>query len=235
MSWLFSRVLVEEYLGEISSDGEQYALSSGNHTPQVFLPPDKTTRFWNLSRYGMTCRPLMDGLWPEVLTWCQEGFPARTSAQQESEPESMDSDQECGSTWRAWLAKYDQHSCSWRTPQRSLFEDSEPCLETWPKWGLMLRGVCYQQPTSALHTCENESGLWPGTPTKAMSERSEDFKTPGLTPAEFVRTLPGGGQLNPAWVEWLMGWPIGHTDLQPLAMDRWQEWQRVHSHCWPAA
>ena len=147
----------------------------------------------------------------------------------------MDSDQECGSTWRAWLAKYDQHLCSWKTPQPSLFEDSEPCFETWPKWGLMLRGVCYPQPTSALHTCANESGLWLGTPTKAMSERSKEFKTPGLTPAEFVRTLPGGGQLNPAWVEWLMGWPIGHTDLQPLAMDRWQEWRRVHSRCWPAA
>lgn len=25
-----------------------------------------------------------------------------------------------------------------------------------------------------------------------------------------------GGQLNPAWVEWLMGFPIGHTDLSNL-------------------
>ena len=24
-----------------------------------------------------------------------------------------------------------------------------------------------------------------------------------------------GGQLNPTWVEWLMGFPTGHTDLQP--------------------
>ena len=22
------------------------------------------------------------------------------------------------------------------------------------------------------------------------------------------------GQLNPQWVEWLMGWPIGHTELE---------------------
>jgi DNA (cytosine-5)-methyltransferase 1 len=22
-----------------------------------------------------------------------------------------------------------------------------------------------------------------------------------------------GGQLNPQWVEWLMGFPVGHTDL----------------------
>jgi len=36
-----------------------------------------------------------------------------------------------------------------------------------------------------------------------------------------------GGQLNPTWVEWLMGWPLGWTDLKPLAMDKslfaWQQ------------
>ncbi len=29
-----------------------------------------------------------------------------------------------------------------------------------------------------------------------------------------------GGSLNPTWVEWLMGWPIGWTDLRHSAMDR---------------
>lgn len=33
-----------------------------------------------------------------------------------------------------------------------------------------------------------------------------------------------GGKLNPPWVEWLMGWPIGWTDLKPLGMDRFQKW-----------
>ena len=40
-----------------------------------------------------------------------------------------------------------------------------------------------------------------------------------------------GGQLNPEWVEWLMGWPIGWTELKPLAMDRFREWQQQHSPC----
>lgn len=38
-----------------------------------------------------------------------------------------------------------------------------------------------------------------------------------------------GGQLNPAWVEWLMGWPIGWTELKPLEMARFREWQQQHS------
>lgn len=42
-----------------------------------------------------------------------------------------------------------------------------------------------------------------------------------------------GGQLNPEWVEWLMGWPIGWTELKPLAMDRFREWRQQHSTSWP--
>jgi|SRR5579872_938474 len=37
-----------------------------------------------------------------------------------------------------------------------------------------------------------------------------------------------GGPLNPEWVEWLMGWPIGWTGLQPLAMARFQQWWNAH-------
>ena len=29
-----------------------------------------------------------------------------------------------------------------------------------------------------------------------------------------------GGLLNPTWVEWLMGWPLGWTDLEPLGTGR---------------
>lgn len=33
-----------------------------------------------------------------------------------------------------------------------------------------------------------------------------------------------GGQLNPDWVEWLMGWPVGWTSLQPLTQPSPQSW-----------
>ena len=39
------------------------------------------------------------------------------------------------------------------------------------------------------------------------------------------------GQLNPSWVEWLMGWPIGWTDLKPLAMDKYRQWLHSHGKC----
>ena len=37
-----------------------------------------------------------------------------------------------------------------------------------------------------------------------------------------------GGALNPEWVEWLMGWPIGWTALDALETVRFQEWLNSH-------
>lgn len=33
-------------------------------------------------------------------------------------------------------------------------------------------------------------------------------------------------RLNPNWVEWLMGWPIGYTDSKPLETDKFRSWQQ---------
>lgn len=53
--------------------------------------------------------------------------------------------------------------------------------------------------------------LWP-TPTSRM------YKDNGKSPSELNRNsetlaTKAGGQLNPQWVEWLMGFPLGWTDL----------------------
>ena len=40
------------------------------------------------------------------------------------------------------------------------------------------------------------------------------------------------GRLNPQWVEWLMGWPIGHTDLKPLETAKFRFARLWHLHSW---
>lgn len=42
-----------------------------------------------------------------------------------------------------------------------------------------------------------------------------------------------GGALNPPWVEWLMGWPIGWTDCEPLATAKFQSWLAAHGASCP--
>jgi DNA (cytosine-5)-methyltransferase 1 len=46
-----------------------------------------------------------------------------------------------------------------------------------------------------------------------------------------VRQDPNGGTLNPTWVEWLMGWPLGFTDLKPLEMDKCHCAQQQLGNC----
>jgi hypothetical protein len=69
---------------------------------------------------------------------------------------------------------------------------------------------------------------WPTPRTAGMCGGSGSWDLLNKnTTVEEARLMGAGngGQLNPPWVEWLMGWPIGWTDLKPLATDK--------SHCAP--
>jgi hypothetical protein len=100
---------------------------------------------------------------------------------------------------------------------------SQPfALEDWIKFsgrslrsGMMRNGIVFPLQPLAHLTAETESGLWP-TPTAHNAKE-------GAYPAEYLRKTPtlaaaAGGKLNPQWVEWLMGFPDGHTDLSSLEM-----------------
>ena len=178
MSWLFSRGLVVEYLGENYSDGEPSVQSSGNPTQLAYLHPDKMTEFSRLSRFGMTFKPLMESRGEELLTLYLEGFHAKTSQPQEKAQELTESEAECGEKWRGWFAKFDPNTSSWKTPQCSLLGDSELYSETWPRWGTMRNGECWEQQTLVPHIKETESGLWP-TPVHSEARQGLQIRRDG--------------------------------------------------------
>jgi DNA (cytosine-5)-methyltransferase 1 len=295
MSWLFSRALVEEYLGERCLDGEQSVPLNGNHIPQAYCAPDKMTKFSKLSRFGMTFKPLTESRGEELLTLYLEDFHAKTLAQQEKVQVLTECEAECGEKWQGSFAKYDQSTHSLKTHQCSLFEDSTESCQTLPAWGLMRDGECWEQQTLERTIKGTESGLSPNgvdsfhTPNctgldggsnsrKALKKKMEKWPTPqsrdykgssgrsmkgqefdlptaakkwpiptmrdykgangfetttkklseglrahmGQLPnaIQHMEQKPIGGTLNPTWVEWLMGWPLGWTDLKPLETDK---------------
>jgi hypothetical protein len=64
---------------------------------------------------------------------------------------------------------------------------------------------------------------WPTPRTAGMCGGSGSWDLLNKnTTVEEARLMGAGngGQLNPPWVEWLMGWPIGWTDLKPLGTDK---------------
>ena len=236
MSWLYSQALVGEYSAGNSSDGEQSALSSGNPTQQAYCAPDKMTDFSRLSRFGMTYKPLMESRGEELLTLYREVFHAKTSAQRVKAQESMESAAECGEKWHASFARYDPDSCSWRTAQCSLLGGLDEFSETWPQWGLMRDGECWEQRTLEQTIRGTESGLSEKIPTPTASDHkrtpmkksyADRPKTLGVPDdlAKWAVRKSGldHARLEPVLWEWAMGWPEGWTDLKPLAMDK--------SHC----
>jgi len=64
-------------------------------------------------------------------------------------------------------------------------------------------GIC---PTPRTHGMCGGSGTW--KQLKDVTENIDEARKMGAG---------NGGQLNPAWVEKLMGWPMGWTDLSPLS------------------
>ena len=65
------------------------------------------------------------------------------------------------------------------------------------------------------------------TPTSTMSNRSEAFKKGRLPQPQEVAKREGG-QLNPDWVEWLMGWPRNWTTLKPICIFNYYEYIEKH-------
>ena len=143
---------------------------------------------------------------------------AKTSVTPEGAQELKVQDQDCGVKLPGWLASYDQNMSSWKTSQHCLVEGLDVFLETWPRSGMMRNGIAYQLPPLALRTDGIESGLWP-TPqasdnrdrgnlsSGAVKRRREKGKQISLS--QSVSEV--SGQLNPTWVEWLMGFPLGWT------------------------
>ena len=164
MSWLFSRALVAEYSAANSSAGEQFAPSNGTATQQAFLWRHKTTATWKRSPFGITWQPLTASLGEALLTWFREVSRAKTLAAPAVARGLMESEAECGNTWRASLAKYDRDSRLWKTPQCSLLAGLDEFSETWPSWGMMRGGVVWAQ-TPLVFDIEEPDFGWLPTPT----------------------------------------------------------------------
>jgi hypothetical protein len=211
MSWLYSQVLVEEYLGDICSDGKQSVPLNGNPIQQAYCAPDKMTVFSRLSRFGMTYKPLTESRGEELLTLYLAGFHAKTLVQQEKAQELTENEAECGEKWHGLLARFDPDTHLWRTAQCSLLEYLNESLQTLPQWGMTVGGELYLLPTLVQTTNEKEFGLWltpstvdiPTRSTESMEKRLEYRKKIG-------RNGVGAGCLSEQ-VEWSgKGQPIGY-------------------------
>jgi len=255
MTWTLSNALLRNFENSHSSPGqvgESLAANSlvgapsaplnTNHTQGPSCVLGKTTAVLSRSRFGTMFGPLTEIHGEAVLTWFRAAFHAPTSAVPERERGLLERSPGCGERWQELWVKFDPVSCGWRTHQCLFPEALDWSCLTLPRWGMMQDGELLELPMPGRLIGVREFGLWP-TPVKNPPQRqTTDGKNVSLTTGEVYglslaqAVRPSRSQdsgqatpqmsLNPAWVEWLMGWPIFWTTLDiPMksSFDMWNE------------
>lgn len=116
------------------------------------------------------------------------------------------------------FAWFDHNGSWWKMWQRCLIDGWARYSQTWPRMGMTRNGVAFQL-VSNLGIAESGLSLWP-------TLTARDYRHPGNVMRQRTRRsvsrwsqpLPVflGHSLHPEWCEAYMGFPIGHTELEPL-------------------
>lgn len=228
-----------EYLALHSLDGGILAMSNGTNIASASLPLECVTGSSTQPRLLGTCVSSFSPVQPQNIedlrTWLAQASHASPSAMRASDAVPATSEI-CGPQQQMSFAWYDPESSCWRTSQGCLLagmqESSSP---TWPAWGMWANGAAYELPKPELGTTEPGGG-WLPTPVVAMRRGSSEGaltrrngRSRKKDRLDYAVEGDGkSGRLNPEWVDWLVGWPIGWTALQPLETHKFQEWLQQH-------
>jgi len=120
------------------------------------------------------------------------------------------------------LMRFDPVSSSWKTCQTSLLKDFQQSWKGYIRGGIMLNGRLYRHHPSERLTKGIDGSVWLATPVAQMRPRSKNFRYGGgyqrlPTPIEWVEEN-FGISIPPIFLEWVMGFPKGWTDLNASVM-----------------
>lgn len=212
----------------------------------------KTVSFHGF-QFSVTSRNSTGDRGKDWLILSPEDSHAKTLVTQVRELESQEVRVGSGNKCLEWFARLDRNTSLWRTPQPWLIVDLEPSLETWPRWGTMRDGECFPLPMLAHRTSEREFLYWrtPCLPGNGGSNGKKKLKRMLPTPrvsrgnqnpslgkrrndcltTEIIGEPILGMRPHPKFVEWMMGWPTGYSDISALETDKFQQWLRSHGIC----
>lgn len=203
-------------------------------TPGVFFLHGSGTESFPASRSGTTFARSTASPGEGASMSSAEASPAKESAEQtEMLPGFQMPAAGSGANRPESLEKLSLGGCSSKTVTASSAGASVWSCKTFPRWGMMRNGELFPLAVLALHTREKDSGSWPTpTATDYKGGTAAIRKDTGKVRMDLVRHVCkvrfGLTYPIPEHSEALMLWPIGWTDLKPLAMDRFQQWQRSH-------
>ncbi len=178
-------------------------------------------------QFGIISRrsPMMGETGPTSISYMEDS-PARISVLQDMEKD-----------WEekkvVWFTKYSDYpdksappSFSWKMSQQLQPEVVWHWSKKLPKYGMIVDGVLYPLPALEHHT-EEKDGFYLPTPKASDSKRVDSpcerrRNSPDLTATLNMKYQTKGKKIHPHFIEWMMMYPLGWTELKPWAMQWFQ-------------
>lgn len=217
MSYTYLQEQGAESSAECFSDIAAYAQSkSTNIAAQSYCNDNETARSHGF-QYGMTCEHSTEANGAEKWMRCVEASRVNVSRQQ---PEVAQLRKTYGRKCSAWWSNPSQ-----RTFLQKMFlaQRLKSPPKTCVKWVTLPKAFRSQRKTWVQTIYGSGIGYLHTPTTKANYAAASMQKWPGCR--IFTHVF---GKATPTNQEWLMGWPIGWSDLAPLEMDKFQSWLQQH-------
>ena len=176
---------------------------------------------WFRHLSGRILKPCQHTALESALTYSLAVIPASPLARQ-GFAEAQTTPDISGPIYGDTLNQLDLFDASLKTSRAISASDSEKSSKTWKALVTQRRGEYSARLKSARRTKENGSISWP---TPSARDYKGGYQGGRIRNGKISRdTLDvavqhsdnqrqSAGQLNPTWVEWLMGLPLGWTDL----------------------
>jgi len=212
--------------------GAPSALSRLIPTADPCFSPGSETAPSRSSQSGTTSAPSTGNPGAGTLTSSPEASPARTSATPAGhEQDSTGQEAGSGSRCSESSARCSPPSFSLRTAQLCVFEASTEFSPALPSWGTMRRGAVSERKRPADLARGGGCGSWP-RPTASMSTHGwgQTRQRQGNRYGKQVRENVKREKEAQGWrprvnlLEWILGWPIGWSGLEPLVTGRTRDW-----------
>lgn len=227
-------------LGEDSELSAERGADCGESTPGSFARYDHATASWKTAQ----CL-LLGGLESFSGTWPRSGMMRHGRCYQLVIVAPRMSGLECGLSQKMQTpCSHDSFDMYLKDSSTSKFDSARLGLAGYvKKWPTPCRmdykgagktGTFRDRLDYAVELGRTKSNVYPTPRTNGMCGGSGAWAQMGRLAREGKMTdkerhqigAGNGGHLNPDWVEWLMGWPIGWTASKPLEMDRFQSWRQ---------
>ena len=206
--------------------------------------PEFPKDFSSMRRFGMISELSTEEFSQNLSTYCTGDFLAKIYLLQVLGLVWQENEADFSSRSCAWPKKSSPLGYSLKMCQQSHTGADFESLEKLPKWGMTVDGVLYPLRPLERYTNGKDGSYWPTPQTRDHKDGSSqgNRKSPNLGTAVKMYPTPdasprgarknqnghtinlqdvvGSGKLNPEWVEWLMGYPKGWTELSAWAT-RW--------------